>query len=139
MRKKFLVLLWLIMISLFSVKFLHAANCSYDWVWNVGNAIENCVAGYDSKLVNNNWDLKVEDWFKEVLINWTKKIATYLAFWAIFAIAFGSLKMVLSWWEEEAIKKWKDVIKWWIIWFLWVISAGFIISVVVKLIYTIWW
>jgi len=138
MIKRILVFLLLIIISFFSINYLYAVNCSYEWVWDISSALENCVAGADSKLVTNAWDLKVEDWFKKVLIDWTTKIATYLAFWAIFAIVFGSLKMVLSWWEEEAIKKWKDVIRWWIIWFLWVISAGFIISVVVKLIYTIW-
>ena len=112
-------------------------TCSYDWEWSVVGALEGCMSG--SKLVKNNWNLKVDDGFKKALIDWTKKIATFLAFWAIFAIAFGSLKMVLSWGEEEKIKKWKDVIKWWIIWFLWVVSAWFLISVVVKVVYTIWW
>jgi hypothetical protein len=139
MIKKIIIFLSLIIISIFSINIWYAANCSYEGWWNVVDALENCVAWADSKLVNNNWDLEVDGWFKDVLIDRTKKIATYLAFWAIFAIAFGSLKMVLSWWEEEAIKKWKDVIKWWIIWLLWVISAGFIISVVVKFVYTIWW
>ena len=142
MIKKSLIFLYIIIISFFSIEFLYAANCSYDWTGtgSVSDALEGCVAGTGSKLVNNIWeDLKVDWWFKEVLINWTTKIATYLAFWAIFAISFGSLKMVLSWWEEEAIKKWKDVIKWWILWLLWVVSAGFIISVVVKIVYTIWW
>jgi len=146
---KILVFFWLIIVSFFSVNLWYAVECSYDWWWNVVDALENCVD--DMSLVktenmkDEKWNiissdnLKVDDGFKTVLINWTKKIATYLAFWAIFAIAFGSLKMVLSWWEEEAIKKWKDIIKWWIIWLLWVVSAGFIISVVVKVVYTIWW
>jgi hypothetical protein len=136
--KKIIILLFIILINFSILDFSYWNNCSYNWVWDVAEAIWDCLG--NSSLVEawNSWNLDVDDWFKEQLINWTKKIATYLAFWAIFSIAFGSLQMVLSWWEEEKIKKWKDVIKWWIIWFLWVVSAGFLISVVVKLIYTIW-
>lgn len=149
MIKKILIFISLLIFSFFSVDFWYTVDCSYDWNWTVVDSIENCVD--DSTLLktknikNKDWNiisssnLKVNEWFKEVLIHWTKKIASYLAFWAIFAISFGSLKMVLSRWEEEEIKKWKDIIKWWIIWLLAVASAGFIISVVVKVIYTIWW
>lgn len=149
MIKKILIFISLLIFSFFSVDFWYTVDCSYDWSWTVVDSIENCVD--DSTLLktknikDKDWNiisssnLKVNEWFKEVLIHWTKKIASYLAFWAIFAISFGSLKMVLSRWEEEEIKKWKDIIKWWIIWLLAVASAGFIISVVVKVVYTIWW
>jgi hypothetical protein len=45
--------------------------------------------------------------------------------------------MTLSAWEDEKIKKAKDVIKWWIIGFIWVISASWIILFVVNLMYSI--
>ena len=114
------------------------ANCNYNWDWNVADALENCIWWWSTDLVDK-WELKVDWWLKQVIIDFTKKIATYLAFWAIFAIAFGSFKMVISTWEEEQIKKAKNIIKWWILGFLGVISAGFLISIVVKVIYYIWW
>ena len=141
MFKKIILFIFVSLLFIFNFSDIYSYYwwCSYDWYWSVENALEWCIAWWDSKLVNNAWDLKVDWWFKTVIIKWTKKIATYLAFWAIFAIAFWALRMVLSQWEEENIKKWKDIVKWWIIWFLWVVSAGFLISVVVKLVYTIWW
>ena len=136
MLKKIILLFSLILIS-FSSYDLTFSACNYNW-WNVMSALEWCVWDWTTDLVET-WDnLEVADWFKTKITDWTTKIATFLALWAIFSIAFGSLKMVLSRWEEEGIKKAKDIIKWWIIWLLAIVSAGFIISVVVKLIYSVW-
>jgi len=137
MLKK-IILFFVIFFLFFNFSDFLFANCSYDWYWNVADALEDCVWGGSTDLVDNSWDLKIDWWFKEVIIHWAQKLATFLAFWAIFAIAFGSFKMVISTWQEDQIKKAKDIIKWWVIWFLWVVSAGFLISIVVKLIYHIW-
>lgn len=140
MIKKIIILLALLIFSFNIINFsntVYWAWCNYDWYWDVAGAIENCI-WWDSGLVDNWSDLKVDGWFKEQLIKWIKKIATFLALWAIFSIAYGSLQMVLSTWEEEKIKKAKDIVKWWLLWFVWIISAGFIISLIVKLVYSIW-
>ena len=113
-------------------------KCSFDNNSDVMWALENCIWDWKTDLVKTWSDLNVETWFKKKLTEWTTKIATFLALWAIFSIALGALKMVLSWWEEEKIKKAKDIVKWWILGLLWVVSAGFLISVVVKLVYSIW-
>jgi hypothetical protein len=134
MIKKIILLFSLVLISFSSFDLTFSA-CNYI-SWDISKAIWDCLS--DSKLVETPEKLDVETWFKEKISEWTTKIATFLALWAIFAIALGSLKMVLSGWEEEGIKKAKDIIKWWIIGLLWVVSAGFLISVVVKLVYSIW-
>ena len=137
MLKKIVLIFSFILISFFSFDISFSA-CSYDGVWDVESALNNCIWDWETDLVET-WDnLEVADWLKTKLTEWTTKIATFLALGAIFAIVFGSFKMVLSQWEEEAIKKAKDIIKWWIIGLVWVVSAGFIVSVVVKLVYSIW-
>ncbi len=138
MIKKIILLVSLLLISFFSFDLTFSAWCNYNW-WDVMSALEGCVWDWKTDLVETWADLDVAGGFKTKIAEWTKKIATYLALWAIFAIALGSLKMVLSRWEEEGIKKAKDIIKWWILGLLWVVSAGFLISVVVKLVYSIWW
>ena len=114
-------------------------KCRYDpndsWSWSDARfALEGCVA--DSALVQPA-DLYVSGWLKDVINWWIAKIAWFLALGAMFAIAFGSLRLTLSMWEDENIKKAKDIIKWWILGFLAVISAGLLISTVVNVIYSI--
>jgi len=101
---------------------------------DIRDALEHCV--WSSALVQVE-DAYVTGGLKDVLNGWIKKIAGFLALGAIFAIAFGSLKLTLSMWEDEKIKKAKDIIKWWIIGFVAVISAGFLIAVVVNFIYSL--
>jgi len=149
MFKKILV----IFILFFSVWLINVywSNCDYEiwWKRNVINYLENCIDWtnlvQNAKVYDENWDvvdaknLKVDDGFKKTIISWTKKIGWFLGIWAIFAIAFGSLKMTMSWWEEEAIKKGKDIVKWWVLGFLLVVSAGFIVAFVVNIIYWVLW
>jgi hypothetical protein len=45
----------------------------------------------------------------------------------------------LSGGNDDKIKKAKDIVKWWIVWFLWVISAGLLIALVVNIMFSIWW
>jgi len=119
--------------------------CIYNWDTSVIGAMKWCLSwvGTNWKKIAlvwvDWWDLKVAGGFKDQIISWTKKIGWFLGIWAIFAIAFGSLKMTMSWWEEEAIKKGKDIVKWWVLGFLLVVSAGFIVAFVVNIIYWVLW
>jgi len=135
MLKKIIIFLSIIFINLFSINIIFA-ECSYNW-WDISSAIEWCVGSEDMWLVKADWDMDVAKWFKEKILFWNDKIATFLALGAIFAVVFGSLKMVLSAGEEEKIKKSKEIVKWWLIWLLVVASAWFLVSVVVKVIYSV--
>ena len=121
----------------------HAENmaCSYDGQTDIMQAMKGCVTSWDglSLVWVDEWDLKVWTGFKAKIMDWTKKIGWFLGLGAIFAIAFGSLKMTLSRWEEEEIKKGKDIIKWWVLWFLLVVSAGAIVWIMVNIIYWVLW
>jgi len=104
------------------------------WKGDIRHALENCV--WDSSLVQVA-DAWVTTWLKNVLNKWIQRIAWFLALGAMFAIAYGSLRLTLSGWEDENIKKAKDIIKWWILGFLAVISAGLLIATLVNLIYSL--
>ncbi len=117
-------------------------DCSYDGTGNIEEALAKCVTWSGTNLFNGkDWkwldNLNVSgDGFKWVLTGWIAKIAGFLSLWAIFAIAYGSLRMTLSGWSEEHIKKARDIVKWWILGFLAVISAWFLITLVVNIMYS---
>lgn len=90
-------------------------------------------------LVWTKWDYKVEWEFKNQISTITKTISILLSLMAVWAIAFAWLKMTLSRWKDEDVKKAKDIIKWTIIWYLALISVWAIVSIVVNIIYWIWW
>jgi len=140
-----------VLIFSFWIVNVYWANCNYSLTWSktVLESLEDCIDDTNlvqqAKIYDEDWniievkDLKVDNGFKKTIMAWTKKIGWFLGLWAIFAIAFGSLKMTLSGWKEEEIKKGKDIVKWWILWFLLVVSGWFIVWVVVNVIYWVLW
>ena len=141
---KKLFVLFTIFISFFAGVSYVSANCAFDpaveWQ-NISDALANCLEWDDakSKLVKA-WNVKIwweEPWFKDVIQWWVQTLGSVLAILAVGAIVYGSLLLVLSGWEEEKLKKWKDVVKWSIVWFLWVIFAGVLITIVVNVMFSL--
>jgi len=110
--------------------------CSYDFESNitVWTQIDNCLEW--SHQISWN-DVKLDWWFAKQIQSWVNNISLYLWIFAVWAIVFWALNMTLSAWEEEKIKKSKDIIKWWIIWFIWLISITAIITLIIKIMYSI--
>jgi len=112
-------------------------NCSgydFDKNWNIWDQLDKCLKWVE--LVD--WtDVSIESWFWAQIKKWTTNIGLFLWVFAVGSIIFGWFMMTMSAWEEEKIKKWKDVIKWWIIWFLWVVWASAVINLIVKIMYSI--
>ena len=102
----------------------------------ISSALDDCLR--DSPLVDASSDLNLE-WqgAKSAITRWTTSIAGFLALLAVGAIVYGWLLMTLSWGEDEKIKKWKDVVKWAIIWFLWVLFAWALVRIVIELVFGI--
>lgn len=118
-------------------------DCTYDASSNlsVSDALKTCIAWEswtETQLVAKS-NMNIETGFKESLLDIVKKVGGFLALGAIFSIAYWALLITLSVWEDDKIKKAKDIIKWWILWFLAIISAGFFIALVVNLIYWLAW
>lgn len=80
-------------------------------------------------------DYKVEWDFKNQISIIVKNISIALSIIAVWSLVFAALKMTLSQWKDEDIKKAKDIIKWTIIWYLALISAWAIIAIVINFIY----
>jgi len=134
--KKLLIIL-ILMFSVFNVFFPVAFwACTYNEGAEIWTSLNNCLS--NSKLVNwKDVTIKAWGWFETQIKKWTTNIALYLWIFAVGSIVVWGLMLTLSAWEEEKIKKAKDIVKWWIIWFVWIITASAIISIIVRLVYSI--
>jgi hypothetical protein len=130
MRKIILFLL----VSIFSLSFVYAWGCSYNNWSDTQTSLKSCLS--DTTLINAQGNLKTTwDNFSKKIYDITKIIATILSLGAVFWIVYWSFLMVTAAWEDEKIKKWKDVIKWAIIGFLWVVLASSLIVLITKFIF----
>lgn len=139
MKKILLLLITSIFLCIYSVWI--AADCSgQNWDAKNGSAdiaagIENCIGG--SKLVTADWNLNVTDGggFQQKVNDVIGSISQVILLLAVGSLVYAGYLMVFSGWEEENIKKWKDLIKWTLIGFLWLIFASTIVYLIVNLIY----
>ncbi len=134
MKKIITVLCFLLVsLSLFQTQIV-SADCEYNEDWSVSQNLDNCLA--DSALVNP-WDGLIEWGVKNKIIYWTWQLATVLSLISIGAVVYGAGLMTVSMWDDEKIKKWKDVIKWAILWFLWLLVAGALVRIVIELMFSV--
>lgn len=134
MIKKILLIISTIFIFYFWTYwlFVFASSCS---LWSdIGDSVTSCLEWTDVFPVTG--DLVAEGWLKDTLINWIKNIWVVLSLFAVSWIVVWSYFMVFSSWEEEKVKKWKDIVKWSMLWFLWIISSSTIIWLIVNLMYS---
>ncbi len=137
MIQKIIIFIWIIWISILPT----SANCAtsetfFDETWNIDvyEKLKWCIETNDTGLVKKSSNIWWGD-FKETILDFTQTIAGLLWLGAVFSIVFGSILLALSWGDDSRIKKGKDIIKWGIIWFFGVVSAGFLIAMVVNLVY----
>lgn len=83
-------------------------------------------------------DMKVERWFKDKINKWIKNISLVLWVLAVWALVYAWLIMQFSGWEDEKIKKGKNIIKWTLIWFILLISASGIVYIVINVMFGLW-
>jgi len=113
---------------------LSASSCSFsDWA-DVADMVKGCI---EDTTVVQTWDTSVESQggFKDVIIGWVRNIAIILAFLAVLYFVVWAIELILSAWNEEKLKKWKDMMKWAVVWFLAIVSAGSIISLLIHYFY----
>ena len=124
MIKKILIILLLLTSFLFiDISSINAWCTTLDW----------CLSGSD---LVNPWNAEIWAWeVKSKILGWVTKIWWFFGLMAIWAIVWGAFMMVISAWEEEKVKKAKDMVKWSIIWFLWIVLASSLIALVVNFMY----
>ncbi len=131
MIKKIILILFLFFLW-FSLN-AFASNCSYSEGDSISNNIENCIK--DSWVYISQTDLKAEWWLKKEISKWVSKIALYLWIFAVFAIVYSAFLLIISVWEEEKVTKAKNILKWSIIWLIWVMFASSIIALIINTYY----
>lgn len=98
---------------------------------NLNNFAPNTLVWTDKTTYDIEEDFKSQIW--DIVTN----ISVALSIIAVLALVIAALKMTLSQWKDENIKKAKDIIKWTIIWYLALISAWAIIAILINFIYSI--
>jgi hypothetical protein len=128
-RKIFIIIISLASFFLF-INFSYWANCEL-W-WDVWTSLEWCLWW---AAVLQSPDMYVESWFKTLIVSFVTKISTILAILAVWSIAYWSMVIVTSMWADDKITKWRNIIKWALIWFLVLVSAAWIIKLIIYIIY----
>jgi len=132
MKKIFLifVLVFGLFLSFFCPVFSN--GCNFYGTGDVWKALDSCLES--STLVS--WkETSVEVWFKKKInkvVNWLGVVLLILSVWSI---VYWAILLTLTAWEDEKLKKAKEIIKWWIIGFLCVVSASTVISFIVNVMY----
>ncbi|PZM84931.1 hypothetical protein DLH72_02770 [Candidatus Gracilibacteria bacterium] len=132
--KKFLLFI-VSFVFIFGISFFQIntfADCSYDG--GLSSSLDSCFQ--NSKLVKAD-DLRVDKGLQEKLLTWKNRLAFYLGIAAVFSIAFSGFIMTISAGNEEKINKAKTVFNWSIAGFLIIVLGATIITVIVKLFYSI--
>jgi len=130
--KKILSFLTFLILFIFSSSFVFS-NCNYSEWSLIWTNLDNCLK--DSKLVWTN--AKIWWGFDTTIKKWTTNISLFLWIAAVLWIVYGAFSMTISAWEDEKVNKAKWIIKWSIIWFIWLITASFLINLVVRLFYSL--
>lgn len=124
------------LIILFILSFFLFLDFSYWtcklWEGKIGDSLEACLDGSDVLQAD---DLTVTSWFKKMIVWFIQKISTILAILAVWSIAYWSMVIVTSVWSDDKIKKWRNIIKWSLLWFLILVSASWIIKIIIYFVY----
>ena len=126
----------LVSISLFIFFILgdvSSAACDYNG-GSISAELDSCLNGSD--LVNPG-DGLIESGLKNKIVYWTTQLASLLWLLAVWAIVYGGLMMTISWGEDEKIKKWKDIVKWAMIWFFALIVSGGVVRLIVEVMFSV--
>jgi len=122
----------LILFSIFSWDVTYAADCDFWLNSSIGTALDNCLS--DTDLVDPGNAL-IESWVKQKLLSWTTALWGLLWLLAVWAVVYGAFLMTVSGWDDERIKKGKDIVKWSLIGFFALIAAWSILRLVTEVIF----
>lgn len=141
LRKIILLFIWVI--ALLNIGNTQAIDISVWWgssscKYSEWSDLSSFLNGCKPSTVVGASDMKVEGWFKAKINKWVKNISLVLWVLAVWSLVYAWLLMQLSAWEDEKIKKAKNLIKRTLIWFLLLISASGIIYLVVNVFFGLW-
>lgn len=121
-----------VLLSFFQFQTIYA-DCEYS-EGSISENLRGCLS--DSSLVNPG-DGLIEWGVKNKVVEWTNSLAWFLWLLAVGAIVYWAWLMTLSIGDDEKIKKGKDVIKWAMLWFLWLLLAWGLVRIVIELMFSV--
>lgn len=116
-----------------------AATSTNYWDYDESSTVSDNLNNFapDKLVWTDKATYDIEQDFKSQIWDIVTNISVALSIIAVLALVIAALKMTLSQWKDENIKKAKDIIKWTIIWYLALISAWAIIAILINFIYSI--
>lgn len=111
-----------------------AWNCTYEWSGPVWEALRWCVPW--STDVANLWDLEVLN-LKYIAQSLVRVIGSILWVIAVGSLVYASYLLVISRGEEEKVSQAKKIIQWTLVWFIALITAGALITIVINIVYSL--
>jgi len=125
MFKKSLISIFII----FSVLFSFWINIA---AWESSPPSVNCygLPGCYDKDISNPWSASIakNHWIDKVS-NLIWNLIQYVAVFAVIALILSGVMYLISWWEEEKVKKAKAWITWSLVWVILSVSAWWIINI----------
>lgn len=133
---KKLIYICVISCLIFSFNSSHSA-CSIDIenTDSVAAMVDNCFNDGETLVIQPGNDLIAGDQTNSLIKGYINNLWWILWVIAILMIVYSGFLMTLSWGDDEKIKKWKDLLKWTVIWFIALVSAGGIISLLITTIF----
>jgi len=126
MKKINIFLLSVIYYFVWLTNYIYAAKAPWIlWGWLPGWKNE-----WETINVESNFE-KTEIW--KASIDFIVTFIKYIAIIAVISLMFWWIMYILSWWEEEKIKKAKSWIIWSIVWVFMSVSAWWIIKFITQL------
>jgi heme/copper-type cytochrome/quinol oxidase subunit 2 len=84
---------------------------------------------------DQNKDLNSWSWTNELINSLIQWLWVILAIWAIAMLVYSWFLMTISAGDDEKVKKWKELFKWTIIWFIALVSAWWLVSLLISFIF----
>lgn len=101
--------------------------------WKSKNEIFSFLWIFSISTTSNNW-YEITDVTGKIL-SIIKKLLILASILAIWWIVYAGIMFTTAYWSDEKHKKWKDVIKWSIIWFVVALISQQLINAIINLIY----
>lgn len=136
---KFLILLF----TFTSISFnnVSANDCTFSWTdWDITD-VSKCLNDFKAETLvwnTTSWSgYALEDWFKSEVdrLMWNTALILWIA--AVWALVYAWLLLQFSMWNDEKIKKAKNIIKSALFGFGFLMWAWVIVATIIQLIYSI--
>ncbi len=130
----------LIISTLFIFSWINNVTYSADDAWSgsVSDFLDNHKAdnlAWNSWSGTNNYWIW-EEWFDSFKNKIISNVMIVSWLWAVAMIVFSGLMMVLAGWADEKVTKAKNMLKWSVLWLVWIIMAWWLANIIVWLFYS---